>query len=192
MTAMTVHRTTREALLDAAYDVVLAGAWETARMLDVARSAGVSRQTLYNEFGSKDALAEALALREAERFIAGNERFLDASHFDRPVDAVAAVTAWTLQQASDNPLLKAALTNDAGALLPFLTTRWSATSTSTGRIYPTGTSRSPPKRSRGSPSPTWFCPATPTTPPPRSSPNASPTLSIDFSALTKGPTDEHC
>jgi AcrR family transcriptional regulator len=123
MTAMTVHRTTREALLDAAYDVVLAGAWETARMLDVARSAGVSRQTLYNEFGSKDALAEALALREAERFIAGNERFLDASHFDRPVDAVAAVTAWTLQQAADNPLLKAALTNDAGALLPFLTTR---------------------------------------------------------------------
>jgi AcrR family transcriptional regulator len=116
-------RPTREALLDAAYDVVVAGGWETARMLDVAATAGVSRQTLYNEFGSKDALAEALAMREAERFIDGNEAFLHASHFERPVDAVAAVTASTLRQAADNPLLKATLTNDAGGLLPFLTSR---------------------------------------------------------------------
>jgi AcrR family transcriptional regulator len=123
MTPMPPDRRTREALLDAAYDVVVAGSWETARMLDVAATAGVSRQTLYNEFGSKDALAEALAMREAERFIEGNETFLNASHFERPVDAVAAVTASTLRQAADNPLLKASLTNDVGGLLPFLTSR---------------------------------------------------------------------
>jgi AcrR family transcriptional regulator len=123
MTPMPSVRTTREALLDAAYDVVVAGRWESARMLDVAATAGVSRQTLYNEFGSKDALAEALAMREAERFIEGNETFLNASHFERPVDAVAAVTASTLRQAADNPLLKASLTNDVGGLLPFLTSR---------------------------------------------------------------------
>lgn len=123
MTSMAPGRTTREALLDAAYDVVVAGTWETTRMLDVAATAGVSRQTLYNEFGSKDALAEALAMREAARFIEGNETFLSSTPFDRPVDAVAAVTASTLHQAADNPLLKATLTNDAGGLLPFLTTR---------------------------------------------------------------------
>jgi AcrR family transcriptional regulator len=120
---MAAGRSTREALLDAAYDVVVAGSWETARMLDVAAAAGVSRQTLYNEFGSKDALAEALALREAAQFIEGNEKFLYSTPFDRPVDAVAAVTASTLRQAADNPLLKATLTNDVAGLLPFLTTR---------------------------------------------------------------------
>jgi len=115
-------RSTRDALLDAAYDVVVAGGWQTARMVDVAAAAGVSRQTLYNEFGSKDALAQALAIREAERFIEGTQRFLDEAHPERPVDAVAAATAWTLREAADNPLLKAALIDDQG-LLPFLTTR---------------------------------------------------------------------
>jgi AcrR family transcriptional regulator len=119
-------RTTRDALLDAAYDVVVAGGWQSARMLDVAAAAGVSRQTLYNEFGSKDALAQALAVREAERFIAGTNRFLDEIHPHAPVDAVAAATEWTIREASDNPLLKAVLTDDTSELLPFLTTRGEA------------------------------------------------------------------
>ena len=52
--------TTRDALLDAAYDAALAGDWERVRMADVAAAAGVSRQTLYYEFGSKDALAHVI------------------------------------------------------------------------------------------------------------------------------------
>jgi AcrR family transcriptional regulator len=122
-----VHpRSTRDALLDAAYDVAVAGNWQSARMLDVAAAAGVSRQTLYNEFGSKDALAQALAIREAERFIDGTNRFLDEIHPDAPVDAVAAATEWTIREASNNPLLKAVLTDDTSELLPFLTTRGEA------------------------------------------------------------------
>jgi AcrR family transcriptional regulator len=120
---MAETRTTRDALLDAAYDVIVAGGWQRARMADVAAAAGVSRQTLYNEFGSKDSLAQALALREAERFIDGTNRFLDEVHPGRPVDAVAAATEWTIRTASDNPLLKAVLTDDTHDLLPFLTTR---------------------------------------------------------------------
>lgn len=123
---MADSRTTRDALLDAAYDVVVAGAWQNARMLDVAAAAGLSRQTLYNEFGSKDAVAQALAVREATRFIEGTNRFLDEIHPDQPFEAVAAATEWTIRQAADNPLLKAVLTDDAGQLLPFLTTRGDA------------------------------------------------------------------
>jgi AcrR family transcriptional regulator len=123
---MAVPRTTRDALLDAAYDVVVAGNWQAARMVDVAADASVSRQTLYNEFGSKDALAQALAMREAERFIQGTTRFLDEIHPDAPVDAVAAATEWTIREASNNPLLKAVLTDDTSELLPFLTTRGDA------------------------------------------------------------------
>jgi AcrR family transcriptional regulator len=126
MPEMPESRTTRDALLDAAYDAAVAGNWESARMLDVASAAGVSRQTLYNEFGSKDALAQALAIREAQRFIEGTNRFLDEIHPNAPVEAVAAATEWTVREASDNPLLKAVLTDDASDLLPFLTTRGDA------------------------------------------------------------------
>src|SRR3954471_3557554 len=116
-------RSTRDALLDAAYDAAVAGDWTRTRMQDVARAAGVSRQTLYNEFGSKDALAEALAMREIGRFIDGTERALDAAHPDDPIQAVGAAALYTLQQAADNPLLKAALIDDTSGLLSFLTTR---------------------------------------------------------------------
>jgi AcrR family transcriptional regulator len=116
-------RSTRDALLDAAYDAAVAGDWARTRMADVARAAGVSRQTLYNEFGSKDALAQALALREVERFIEGTERELDDAHPDDPIQAVGAAALYTLQQAAENPLLKAALVDDTSGLLSFLTTR---------------------------------------------------------------------
>jgi AcrR family transcriptional regulator len=120
---MSGARSTRDALLDAAYDAAVAGDWTGTRMLDVARAAGVSRQTLYNEFGSKDALAQAMAMREVEQFIEGTERELDEAHPDDPIQAVGAAALYTLQQAADNPLLKAALTDDTSGLLSFLTTR---------------------------------------------------------------------
>jgi AcrR family transcriptional regulator len=123
---MAETRTTRDALLDAAYDAVVGGSWESARMVDVAAAAGVSRQTLYNEFGAKDSLASALAIREAQRFIDGVNQILDEMHPDDPVVAVAAATEWTIRQAGNNPLLKAVLTDDASGLLPLLTTRGEA------------------------------------------------------------------
>lgn len=114
--------TTRDALLDAAYDAALAGDWERVRMADVAKAAGVSRQTLYYEFGSKDALAEAVSLREAARWMAGADAAI-VGHEGSPSEAIAAGTQWTLEEAARNPLLKAVLTDDAGGLLPYLTTR---------------------------------------------------------------------
>jgi AcrR family transcriptional regulator len=113
---------TRDSLLDAAYDAAVGADWSRTRMADVARAAGVSRQTLYNEFGSKDALAQAMALREVEAFIDGTERELEAADPDDPIEAVGAAALYTLQQAAENPLLKAALTDDTGDLLSFLTT----------------------------------------------------------------------
>ena len=114
---------TRDALLDAAYDAAVSGDWSRTRMADVALAAGVSRQTLYNEFGSKDALAQAMAMREIQRFIEGTERALDEAHPDDPIQAVGAAALYTLQRAADNPLLKAALTDDTSGLLSFLTSR---------------------------------------------------------------------
>ncbi|MFH8786183.1 TetR/AcrR family transcriptional regulator [Streptomyces roseoverticillatus] len=119
----------RELLLDAAFAALRTRPWNGVRMVDVAASAGVSRQTLYNEFGSKDGLARALVRREAEAFLAGVERALSAS----PATAVpatapaagadagarcAAAACWILRTARANPLVRAALTGCRGERLP--------------------------------------------------------------------------
>ncbi|MBQ0986503.1 TetR family transcriptional regulator [Streptomyces sp. F63] len=115
----------KERILDAAYEQVAAGGWDRLRMTHVAATAGVSRQTVYTEYGSKTALGEALMLREVERFLLGIQEELLA----RPGDLRAAVVAavgYTLRSAADNPLLKAILTSARGAqddLLALLTTR---------------------------------------------------------------------
>jgi AcrR family transcriptional regulator len=112
---------TRDALLDAAYDAAVAGTWSRTRMADVAAAAGVSRQTLYNAFGSKDGIAAALSARETERFLAGVARAIEGAA--DAVTAVRAAVAWTLAAAADNRLLKAVLTGTTPEFLPFLTTR---------------------------------------------------------------------
>ncbi|MRJ76434.1 TetR family transcriptional regulator [Aeromicrobium sp. SMF47] len=61
--------TVRVRLLDAAHAVIESTGWSTVTMAAVAEAAGVSRQTVYNEFGTKRGLAEQLALRELDRFL---------------------------------------------------------------------------------------------------------------------------
>lgn len=112
---------TRDGLLDAAYDAIVAGQWSRVRMADVAAAAGVSRQTLYNEFGSKDALCEAVARREKDRFLTRALQTMEV-HEGSPAEAVGEAVLWGLREASDNPLVKAILTDDTG-LLPLMTTR---------------------------------------------------------------------
>lgn len=114
----------REALLDAAYDAAAAGDWDRVRLAHLAAKAGVSRQSVYNEFGSRGGIAQALTMREAERFLAGVDATLD-EHEQDPARAVEAATTFTLTSAADNPLLKAILSSARGTdgLLPFLTTR---------------------------------------------------------------------
>ena len=59
----------RVRLLDAAQEVIEATGWSTVTMAGIASKAAVSRQTVYNEFGTKHGLAEQLALRELDRFL---------------------------------------------------------------------------------------------------------------------------
>ncbi|MBF6049009.1 TetR family transcriptional regulator [Streptomyces sp. NRRL B-1677] len=114
----------RELLLDAAFAALRSRPWNGVRMVDVAAAAGVSRQTLYNEFGSKDGLARALVRREAEAFLAGVERALaaaPAAPAAAGADAgarCAAAACWILRTARANPLVRAALTGCRGDRLP--------------------------------------------------------------------------
>lgn len=106
----------RESLLDAAYTALARRPWSTVRMVDVAAAAGVSRQTLYNEFGSKEGLARALVRREADGYLAGVERAL-ATHSDAR-DRLTATAEWTAATARDNALVRALLTGCWSERLP--------------------------------------------------------------------------
>jgi AcrR family transcriptional regulator len=106
----------RESLLDAAYTALGRRPWSAVRMVDVAAVAGVSRQTLYNEFGSKEGLARALVRREADAYLAGVERAL-VSHAE-PRERLAAAAEWTVAAARGNALVRAMLTGCWGERLP--------------------------------------------------------------------------
>ena len=66
---MTAPLTTRERIVEVAVAMTTQSGWSGVTMAAVAERAGVSRQTVYNELGSKEGLAEAVILRELERFI---------------------------------------------------------------------------------------------------------------------------
>lgn len=106
----------RESLLDAAYTALARRSWSAVRMVDVAAAAGVSRQTLYNEFGSKEGLARALVRREADGYLAGVDRAL-ATHSDAR-ERLTATAEWTAGLARDNALVRAMLTGCWGERLP--------------------------------------------------------------------------
>ncbi|MFG3252862.1 TetR/AcrR family transcriptional regulator [Streptomyces sp. NPDC048172] len=112
--------TARETLLEAAHAAVRAQPWTGVRMVDVAAAAGVSRQTLYNEFGSKEGLGAALVSRLVEDFLDGAARAVAES--DRkgadPAASCAAAAAWMLRTARDEPIVYAALTGCWGARMP--------------------------------------------------------------------------
>jgi AcrR family transcriptional regulator len=114
----------RDALLATARHVVVAGDWERMPLAELAGRAGVSRQTLYKEFGSKDGLAQALSAHETEIFLGELATVLEAYPGD-PVAGARAAVAHTLRTGADDPLLKAILSNARGPsdLLPLLTTR---------------------------------------------------------------------
>ncbi|RAY11117.1 TetR/AcrR family transcriptional regulator [Actinomadura craniellae] len=112
----------RDALLDAAAELLSEHGYRGVRVQDVADAVGVSRQTVYNEFGDKWGLAQALVLRDNDRYLDGIDRIL-AEHDDL-YTAVAAAVTFTLKMSADDPIKKAVLTGSGcDELLPLLTTR---------------------------------------------------------------------
>ena len=115
----------RAALIAAARELTVARGWSAVRMADVAAAAGVSRQTVYNEFAGKADLAGALAAAEITVFLDAVREDLSAHGADVRAAGEAAVLR-VLRSAAANPFVKAVLAGDRSGedeLLPFLTTR---------------------------------------------------------------------
>ncbi|MFH8338488.1 TetR/AcrR family transcriptional regulator [Streptomyces sp. AM6-12] len=106
----------RESLLDAAAAALARRPWPAVRMVEVAAAAGVSRQTLYNEFGGKDGLARALVRRAADGYLAGVERALTGG--GGTWERLTAAAEWTAAAAQRDALVRALLTGCWSERLP--------------------------------------------------------------------------
>jgi AcrR family transcriptional regulator len=113
----------RNTLLDAACDELQKRRWTDITMADIALTAGVSRQTLYKEFGSREEFAQVLVMREADRFLLAVAAAVNA-HIDDPTSAISAAFDVFLTAAAENPLVRTIVTGDgAGELLALFTTQ---------------------------------------------------------------------
>jgi AcrR family transcriptional regulator len=101
----------RDTLLDAARDLLRDHEWVDLKMADIASTAGVSRQTLYKEFGSRQAFAQEYILREADAFLAAVEAAMVA-HREDPAQAIRAAVEVFLTAAAEEPLIKAIVAGD--------------------------------------------------------------------------------
>lgn len=121
--AVAARQLLRDTLFDAARDELQQRAWADITMADIARAAGVSRQTLYKEFGTRDEFAAAFTIREGERFLDAVEQAV-REHLDNPSAAVAAALELFLATAGEDPLVRILLSDDGtGGMLPLVTTQ---------------------------------------------------------------------
>lgn len=110
--------TSRVRILDATLDVMGRVGLSGLALEDVAVEAGLSRQTLYRHFGSRDALITATILREEAELLelmrAASDKYAELEQ------SLAAAFETCITWARGHPLLDQLLAEDPEALLPFL------------------------------------------------------------------------
>ncbi|MGI8329587.1 TetR family transcriptional regulator [Actinomadura scrupuli] len=119
-----VRRQMREDAMDAAYRVLVESGWSAVRMTGIAAAVGVSRQSLYKEFATKEEIGGALILREATRFSEGVNAQIRMA--DNASAVIEAAIRFGFEHGSANRVLIAILADPGhsggGGLLPFITT----------------------------------------------------------------------
>ena len=120
-----MHAMLRESILDAAKARASQVDWSHVRIADIAEDVGVSRQTIYNEFGSKDQLGQAVFEHEMAAYTLGIlETTKDSTDLG---EAIRASVTWILAQTRANEMvqrtLRDARTGNSATetLLPLLT-----------------------------------------------------------------------
>ena len=119
-----VGETLRGRIVSAAVAMTTEVGWGNVTMARLAEAVGVSRQTVYNEIGTKKALAEAMIMAELERFLGMVTSAFD-DHPDDLSGALESAIRAVLELAQDNQLLHAVVSATHGAdtdILPLLTT----------------------------------------------------------------------
>jgi AcrR family transcriptional regulator len=111
----------RDSVLDAMRDLLLTRDWSAITLSDVARAAGISRQTIYNEFGSRQGLAQGYALRLADRLVDTVHAAIEANVGNVYEAFLQGFGAFFVESAAD-PLVISLLTGVKPDLLQIITT----------------------------------------------------------------------
>jgi AcrR family transcriptional regulator len=112
----------RESILDGMRTLLMSKDWSSITLSDVAKAAGISRQTIYNEFGSRQGLAEGYALRLADRLVDAVDYAITSNVGDVHTAFLEGFRAFFAESASD-PLVISLLTGVAKPdLLALITT----------------------------------------------------------------------
>src|ERR1700712_4154705 len=89
---------------------------------DVARRAGVSRMTVYREYGDAAALFRALLTESIGQVVFGAEA--DVRHLETVRERVVEGVSLTVERLADHPMMRRVLELDPELLLPFVTHRF--------------------------------------------------------------------
>ncbi len=116
-----VQGDTARRILDAAYALFLDFGFRRMTMEDVAKRVGVSRITIYRYYRDKDALFQAVALRESRRAMRDIQQQLAA--LTDPEQLFVEGFVQTALQARRHPLIQRLLETEPEWLLPHLTVK---------------------------------------------------------------------
>ncbi len=111
-----------ESILDGMRELLLSRDWSSITLSDVAKAAGISRQTIYNEFGSRQGLAQGYALRLADRLVDAVDEAIEHNVGDIYAAFLEGFRAFFNESASD-PLVISLLSGETKPdLLQLITT----------------------------------------------------------------------
>lgn len=113
----------RTTLLEAARELLRERRWNDITMADIAKGSGVSRQTLYNEFGSRQGFVQAYLLYDADRLLSAVEQAIDSAG-GVPATAIERAFRTFLESVQQDPLAITVLSgDDPDGILALVTTR---------------------------------------------------------------------
>lgn len=98
----------RQSVFDATRELLDARDWGEVTMADIATAAGMSRQTLYNEFKSRQGVAQAYVLRLVDGYLDDVEKAVADHPFDVKVALREAFSGFLAGAASD-PMVRSAI-----------------------------------------------------------------------------------
>jgi AcrR family transcriptional regulator len=112
----------RNTILRAAAEEVAAVGLRRTTLTDVARRAGVSRMTVYREYGDAAALFRALLTESIGEVVVGAHQ--DAADLPTARERLVEGVALSVERLADHPMMRRVLELDPELLLPFVVDRF--------------------------------------------------------------------
>lgn len=112
-TAKSENEARKKRILDSAVDLIVHYGFDKTTVSDIAREAGISKGAIYLHFDSKDALFEALLIREMQAY---TERWMERIENDKYGGTIGSMYKNTLYAVNASPFMSAIFKRDSRVL----------------------------------------------------------------------------